>query len=160
MGPDVLILLGSKSDLPIAEKATKVLKDLGIPHEVRVASAHRTPQHLEELVRTKGAKVFIGIAGVAAALPGVIAAMTTRPVIGVPVGGAVPFDSLLSIVQMPGGVPVGTFAIGPAGAVNAGLMAASIVGATHPEVREALRKWRERRTRAVLDDPDPRVQRS
>lgn len=150
MGPDVLILLGSKSDLPVAEKATKVLKELGIAHEVRVASAHRTPQHLEELVRTRGAKVFIGMAGVAAALPGVIASMTTRPVIGVPVGGAVPFDSLLSIVQMPPGIPVAT--VGVDRGDNAAHLAAQILALSDPALGQKVAEQRRRAAERVLAD--------
>jgi 5-(carboxyamino)imidazole ribonucleotide mutase len=123
---DVMIIMGSKSDLAIGQKVTKVLTDFGISHELHVASAHRTPAYVEELVQERGAKVFVGIAGVAAALPGVIAAMTTKPVIGVPVGGKVPFDSLLSIVQMPPGIPVAT--VGVDRGDNAGFLAAQILG--------------------------------
>lgn len=147
---DVLILLGSKSDLPVAEKATKVLSQLGVRHEVRVASAHRTPQHLEELVRSRGAKVFVGIAGVAAALPGVIAAMTTKPVIGVPVGGKVPFDSLLSIVQMPPGIPVAT--VGVDRGDNAGFLAAQILAAADPGLAKRLDVQRADAASKVMAD--------
>ncbi len=150
MSPDVLILLGSKSDLPIAEKAAKVLKEFDIPHEVRVASAHRTPAHVEDLVKNKGAKVFIGMAGVAAALPGVIASMTTKPVIGVPVGGKVPYDSLLSIVQMPPGIPVAT--VGVDRGDNAAFLAAQILAMNDPALGEKVQAQRRRAAEKVLSD--------
>ena len=108
---DICVVLGSKSDLPIAEKCRSVLEKFDVSFEIRVASAHRAPKYLEEIISNaedSGCQVFIGMAGVAAALPGVIASMTTKPVIGVPVGGKVPLDSLLSIVQMPPGMPVAT----------------------------------------------------
>jgi len=150
VSPDVLILMGSKTDLPVAEKAVKVLKEFGITNEVRVASAHRTPQHVEDLVRNKGAKVFIGIAGVAAALPGVIASMTTRPVIGVPVGGKVPYDSLLSIVQMPPGIPVAT--VGVDRGDNAGFLAAQMLALQNPELQQRIGEQRRRAADKVLAD--------
>ena len=106
---DVTIILGSKSDLPVADKCSALLEEFDISHEVRVASAHRAPKYLEGVVDAAledGCRIFVGIAGMSAALPGVIASMTTRPVIGVPVGGKVPLDSLLSVVQMPPGMPV------------------------------------------------------
>jgi 5-(carboxyamino)imidazole ribonucleotide mutase len=154
--------MGSRSDWETMRHTVETLEALGVAHEVKVVSAHRTPDLLFEYAagaERRGIQVIVAGAGGAAHLPGMAASKTVLPVLGVPVESKVlkGMDSLLSIVQMPGGVPVGTFAIGPAGAVNAGLMAASIVGATNPEVREALRKWREQRTRAVLDDPDPRV---
>ena len=127
---DICVILGSKSDMPIAEKCRSVLDKFDVSYEIRVASAHRAPKYLEGIVESAegdGCKVFIGMAGVAAALPGVIASMTNKPVIGVPVGGKVPLDSLLSIVQMPKGVPVGTLAIGKAGAINSALLAAQIL---------------------------------
>ena len=111
---DVCIILGSKSDLPVANKCVSVLDEFSISHEVRVASAHRAPKYLESVIESaieSGCRVFIGMAGMAAALPGVIASMTTLPVIGVPVGGKVPLDSLLSIVQMPPGMPVATVGV-------------------------------------------------
>ena len=111
---DVCIILGSKSDLPVANKCVSVLDEFSISHEVRVASAHRAPKFLESVIESSiesGCRVFIGMAGMAAALPGVIASMTTLPVIGVPVGGKVPLDSLLSIVQMPPGMPVATVGV-------------------------------------------------
>jgi 5-(carboxyamino)imidazole ribonucleotide mutase len=142
--------------------AVETLKDLGVPHEVRVVSAHRTPDLLFEYAASaeeRGLEVIIAGAGGAAHLPGMVAAKTVLPVLGVPVQSRAlnGMDSLLSIVQMPGGVPVGTLAIGKAGATNAGLLAASIVGTGRPEIREALREYRDGRTRTVLDDPDPRV---
>ena len=106
MSPDVLIVMGSKSDAEVGKKAASVLSDFGVDHKMVVASAHRTPDHLRELVRSSDAKVFIAIAGLSAALPGTIAAYTTKPVIGVPVSGKVNLDSILSITQMPPGIPV------------------------------------------------------
>ncbi len=145
-----MIIMGSKSDLPVGEKVTKVLRDFGINHEIHVASAHRTPAYVEELVNERGAKVFVGIAGVAAALPGVIAAMTTKPVIGVPVGGKVPFDSLLSIVQMPPGIPVAT--VGVDRGDNAGFLAAQILSANDPALAERVASQRLRASEKVLQD--------
>ena len=153
---DVCIILGSKSDLPIAEKCVSVLNEFSISHEVRVASAHRAPKYLESVVESSiesGCRIFIGMAGMAAALPGVIASMTTLPVIGVPVGGKVPLDSLLSIVQMPKGIPVGTVAIGENGAFNAGLLAASIIALTDSKAKKNLEKWRRLQTAAIKKKP-------
>ncbi len=147
---DVMILMGSKSDLAIGEKAVKVLKDFGISHEMHVASAHRTPAYVEDLVKNRGAKVFIGMAGVAAALPGVIAAMTTKPVIGVPVGGKVPFDSLLSIVQMPPGIPVAT--VGVDRGDNAAFLAAQILGLTDSGLASKVAQQREKAAAKVMAD--------
>jgi 5-(carboxyamino)imidazole ribonucleotide mutase len=132
-----------------------------VPHEVRVVSAHRTPQLLVEYASTaeaRGLEVLIAGAGGSAHLPGMTAALTALPVLGVPVESKAlhGLDSLLSIVQMPPGVPVGTLAIGRAGAVNAALLAVAILGNTHPEFRAALRRFRAEQTQAVLDDPDPR----
>ncbi len=145
-----MILMGSKSDLAVGEKAVKVLTSLGVSSELHVASAHRTPAYVEELVKERGAKVFIGMAGVAAALPGVIAAMTTKPVIGVPVGGKVPFDSLLSIVQMPPGIPVAT--VGVDRGDNAGFLAAQILAAADPALAERLQAQRAAAAEKVLAD--------
>lgn len=150
MSPDVLILMGSKSDLPVGQKCTKVLDAFGIPYQMHVASAHRTPSYVEELVQERGAKVFIGIAGVAAALPGVIAAMTTKPVIGVPVGGKVPYDSLLSIVQMPPGIPVAT--VGVDRGDNAGHLAAQILGLTDETLAKRIAAQRQQAAEKVLSD--------
>lgn len=162
--PLVGVIMGSKSDWETMRHAADILTEFSVPHECRVVSAHRTPALMNEYAATaagRGLQVIIAGAGGAAHLPGMVASQTVLPVLGVPVQSRAlsGMDSLLSIVQMPGGIPVGTLAIGPAGAVNAALLAASIVGATRPEVREAVRRWREERTQAVLDDPDPRVER-
>ena len=152
---DVCILLGSRSDLPIAEKGTKVLDDFGIDYELRVASAHRAPKYLEGIVDAaleNDCLVFIGIAGVAAALPGVIAAMTVKPVIGVPVGGKVPLDSLLSIVQMPPGMPVAT--VGVDRGDNAALLAIQILSCRDPELATAFAAYREAMTDKVIADDE------
>ena len=141
--------------------AVEILDELDVPSSVRVVSAHRTPQLLVEMAsqaEADGIEVIIAGAGGAAHLPGMVAAHTIVPVLGVPVsskalGG---LDSLLSIVQMPGGVPVGTLAIGPAGAKNAGLLAVAIVATSRPDLRERLRAWRQRQTDDVLAHPDPR----
>jgi 5-(carboxyamino)imidazole ribonucleotide mutase len=159
--PLVGVIMGSRSDWDTMIHAVDVLERLEIPHEVRVVSAHRTPDLLftwAEEAETRGFRVIIAGAGGAAHLPGMVASKTVLPVLGVPVQSRAlqGLDSLLSIVQMPAGVPVGTLAIGRAGAVNAGLLAASIIGSEFPRVREALRAWRDARTEAVLGDPDPR----
>jgi 5-(carboxyamino)imidazole ribonucleotide mutase len=159
--PIVGVIMGSRSDWETMAHAVKTLEQLEIPHEVRVVSAHRTPDLLfswAEEAEERGFRVIIAGAGGAAHLPGMVAAKTVVPVLGVPVESRAlkGLDSLLSIVQMPGGVPVGTLAIGRAGAVNAALLAAAIVGAEFPRVREALRDYRDARTEAVLADPDPR----
>ena len=160
--PLVGVIMGSRSDWETMKEAVEVLEALAIPHEVRVVSAHRTPDLLFEYASTaesRGLRVIIAAAGGAAHLPGMTASKTILPVLGVPVQSRAlnGMDSLLSIVQMPGGVPVGTLAIGGAGAVNAAVLAAQILGGTDPVIREAVRKWRDARTRAVLDHPDPRV---
>ena len=161
--PLVCVIMGSRSDWGTMRHTVETLEALGVPHEARVVSAHRTPDLLFEYAagaEERGIQVIVAGAGGAAHLPGMAASKTVLPVLGVPIESLAlnGLDSLLSMVQMPGGIPVGTLAIGPSGAVNAALLAAAIVGATHPEVREALRRWREERTRAVLDDPDPRVE--
>jgi 5-(carboxyamino)imidazole ribonucleotide mutase len=153
--------MGSRSDWATMSSAVEILDELGVPSVVRVVSAHRTPQLLAEVAsaaEADGIEVIIAGAGGAAHLPGMVAAHTIVPVLGVPVTSKAlnGLDSLLSIVQMPGGVPVGTLAIGPAGAKNAGLLAAAIVGTSRPEVRERLRAWRQRQTDDVLAHPDPR----
>lgn len=161
--PLVSVIMGSKSDWPdVMEHAAAALDELGVPHEVRVVSAHRTPDLL--VAHAKGAKgrgieVVIAGAGGAAHLPGMVATMTTLPVIGVPVMSKAlrGLDSLLSIVQMPAGVPVATVAIGKAGARNAGLLAASIVANAHPEIGERLERFRDAQTQSVLEHPDPRA---
>ncbi|MGH8269422.1 MAG: 5-(carboxyamino)imidazole ribonucleotide mutase [Steroidobacteraceae bacterium] len=156
------IIMGSSSDWETLRCAAETLEKLSIPHEVRVVSAHRTPDLLFEYAsgaRSRGLEVIIAGAGGAAHLPGMTAAKTSLPVLGVPVqsktlGG---LDSLLSIVQMPAGVPVATFAIGAAGATNAALCAAAILANKHPAVAEALEAFRDKQTAGVLANPDPRV---
>ena len=157
----VAIIMGSQSDWETLVHASHTLDGFAVAHDVRVLSAHRTPAQLVEYVQSSerdGVEVVIAGAGGAAALPGAIAAQTTLPVLGVPIesklGG---LDSLLSMVQMPAGVAVGTLAIGRAGAVNAALLAVSILAAKRPELREALRRHREAQAQTVLDQPDPRV---
>src|SRR5688500_1668624 len=155
------IIMGSKSDWETLSHAADTLNKLGVPHEVKVVSAHRTPDLLFEYAGTaeaRGLQVLIAGAGGAAHLPGMAAAKTALPVLGVPVESAVlrGVDSLLSIVQMPAGVPVGTLAIGKAGAVNAALLAATILGTRYPSVREALKGFRRKQTQEVQDNPDPR----
>ncbi len=146
----VKIILGSKSDLEVGKKAVKVLKDLKIDHEMTVSSAHRTPERTKELC--KGADVFIAVAGLAAALPGVVAAHTTKPVIGVPVAGRMNLDSLLSIVQMPPGIPVAT--VGMNRGDNAALLAAEILATSDEKVREKLKEYRENRREKVYEDAE------
>jgi 5-(carboxyamino)imidazole ribonucleotide mutase len=141
--------------------AAETLRELGVEHEARVVSAHRTPDLLFEYAATaaaRGLEVIIAGAGGAAHLPGMCASKTVLPVLGVPVESKAlhGVDSLLSIVQMPAGIPVGTLAIGRAGAINAALLATSILGVKYPQFREAITRWRARQTRAVLDHPDPR----
>ncbi|WP_439621580.1 5-(carboxyamino)imidazole ribonucleotide mutase [Gemmata sp.] len=160
--PLVGIIMGSKSDWATMQHAADVLTQLGVPHEVRVVSAHRTPDLLfryAEEAEGRGIEVIIAGAGGAAHLPGMCAAKTCLPVLGVPVESAVlrGVDSLLSILQMPTGIPVGTLAIGKAGAANAGLLAAAVLGAKYPELRERLRAFRTKQTQTVLENPDPRA---
>lgn len=156
--PQVGIIMGSQSDWTTMKHAADTLAALGIPHEVRIVSAHRTPHRLVEYATTakaRGLKVVIAGAGGAAHLPGMAASMTPLPVFGVPVESHAlkGMDSLLSIVQMPGGVPVGTLAIGKAGAINAALLASSVIALMDPAVAEALDGWRARQTAAVADAP-------
>jgi 5-(carboxyamino)imidazole ribonucleotide mutase len=165
MKPLVGIIMGSQSDWETMRAAAEMLEQLGVAHEVRVVSAHRTPDLLFEYAstaRTRGIEVIIAGAGGAAHLPGMTAAKTSLPVLGVPVQSKAlnGMDSLLSIVQMPAGVPVATFAIGVAGAKNAGLFAASILAARHPAVGTALDKFRAHQTDSVLQNPDPTGQSS
>jgi len=160
MNPLVGIVMGSKSDWETMRHAAETLSELGIPHENRVVSAHRTPDLLFEYAASaegRGLEVIIAGAGGAAHLPGMCAAKTTLPVLGVPVESKVlkGVDSLLSIVQMPAGVPVGTLAIGKAGAINAALLSAAILGTKRAEYRDALAAYREAQTRRVLETPDP-----
>jgi 5-(carboxyamino)imidazole ribonucleotide mutase len=159
-GPLVGIIMGSTSDWETMEHAAKMLVDLGVPYETRVVSAHRTPDLLFEYAESaekRGVEVIIAGAGGAAHLPGMASSKTVLPVLGVPVESKAlkGLDSLLSIAQMPGGIPVGTLAIGKAGAINAGLLAAAILGAKHPHIRESLRKFRTAQTKRVLATPDP-----
>lgn len=152
--------MGSKSDWETMQHGAQILEALGIPHETKVVSAHRTPDLLfeyAESAESRGIEVIIAGAGGAAHLPGMTSAKTILPVLGVPVESRAlqGIDSLLSIVQMPAGVPVGTLAIGKPGAINAALLAASIVAIGHPEVRERLRAFRAEQTNAVLAQPDP-----
>ena len=156
--PLVGIIMGSQSDWTTMKHAAETLTALGVPHEVRIVSAHRTPQRLVEYATTargRGLKVVIAGAGGAAHLPGMAASMTPLPVFGVPVESHAlkGMDSLLSIVQMPGGVPVGTLAIGKAGAINAALLAGSVIALMDPKVAEALDAWRARQTAAVAEAP-------
>jgi 5-(carboxyamino)imidazole ribonucleotide mutase len=160
--PLVGILMGSSSDWPTLEHAAKVLDELGVPYEAEVVSAHRTPDRMMDYAATaehRGLRVIIAGAGGAAHLPGMVAAKTRLPVLGVPVQSHAlhGMDSLLSIVQMPGGVPVATFAIGAAGAKNAGLFAASILALNDARLAHALDAFRRAQTQSVLDHPDPRA---
>jgi 5-(carboxyamino)imidazole ribonucleotide mutase len=159
-GPLVGIVMGSRSDWATLEHAAETLSALGVPFEKRVVSAHRTPDLLFEYASSaepRGLEVIIAGAGGAAHLPGMIAAKTPLPVLGVPVESHAlhGLDSLLSIVQMPAGVPVATLAIGRAGAVNAALLAAAILAGKYPEIRHALRAFRTRQTETVLENPAP-----
>ncbi len=155
------IIMGSRSDWQTMAAAAQMLEELGVPHEVRVVSAHRTPDLLFEYAASaqeRGLQVIIAGAGGAAHLPGMVAAKSLLPVLGVPVESKAlsGMDSLLSIVQMPKGIPVGTLAIGPAGAANAALLAASMLANQDPQLRQALADFRQRQTEQVLAQPDPR----
>ena len=156
--PRVGIIMGSKSDWPTMKHAADVLTELGVAHEVKIVSAHRTPERLYQYAKTaksRGLAVIIAGAGGAAHLPGMTAALTTLPVLGVPVASEAlsGHDSLLSIVQMPAGVPVGTLAIGAAGATNAGLLAAEILALSDGELAKRVEALRARQTAAVLEAP-------
>lgn len=160
--PLVAIIMGSKSDWETMSHASQALDALGIAHDVRVMSAHRTPALVDEYIggaEGRGLEVIIAGAGGAAHLAGVAAAKTLLPVLGVPIQSRAlnGIDSLLSTVQMPGGIPVGTLAIGNSGATNAALLAAAILANKYPPVREALRRYREAQTQAVLAQSDPRA---
>lgn len=158
----VSIVLGSRSDLPVADKATKVFSEFGIEHQVRVASAHRSPSYLESVIKEAeeaGAQIHIAMAGLAAALPGVVAAMTTKPVIGVPVSGRVPYDSLLSIVQMPPGIPVAC--VGVDRGDNAAILALQILALGDPELRSAVDEHRHNAyLKVIRDDSDLQSERT
>ena len=160
--PRVGVVMGSRSDWETMEHASTVLIELGVPHEVQVVSAHRTPDLLfryAEQAVGRGIRVIVAGAGGAAHLPGMLAAKTRLPVFGVPVQSRAlnGMDSLLSIAQMPAGIPVGTLAIGRAGAVNAGLLAAAVLALHDTRLAQALENWRAKQTQAVLDQPDPRA---
>ncbi len=151
----VSIIMGSKSDWPIMEHASITLDTLNIPHEHRVLSAHRTPEALQEYLKdlqARGIKVIIAAAGGAAHLPGVVAASSLLPVIGVPMNSTLNgLDSLLSIAQMPGGIPVATMSIGKAGAINSAMYAASILGLIYPEYEFAVQRYRKRQADIILE---------
>lgn len=156
------IIMGSKSDWETMRHAAEVLDELKVPHEIEVVSAHRTPDKLfayAESAESRGLQVIIAGAGGAAHLPGMVAAKTLIPVFGVPVQSQAlnGMDSLLSIAQMPKGIPVGTLAIGKAGAANAALLAAAVLGNHYPEIRQALGRFREAQTNSVMANSDPRV---
>jgi len=146
----VLIIMGSKSDMHVAQKSKKILEELSVPYQIEVCSAHRTPQRLVEIVTGFQGDVVIAIAGLSAALPGAVAAHTLKPVIGVPVSGKVNLDSILSIVQMPPGIPVGS--VGLDRGENAALLAAQILGNNDPELLERLKAYRERMKEKVIAD--------
>lgn len=157
--PLVGVIMGSKSDLKYMGAAAELLEELGVPHEVKIVSAHRTPDWMFEYASTaekRGLEVIIAAAGGSAHLPGMVAAKTVLPVLGVPIPATalVGVDALLSIVQMPRGIPVGTLAIGEPGAANAALLATAIVSTDRPEMRERLRAWRAGRTQEVLSQRD------
>ena len=160
MSPLVGVIMGSKSDWETMQHASQTMEKLGVPCDVRVLSAHRTPDQLFEYVadaEKKGVEVFIAAAGGAAHLAGVVAAKTVVPVLGVPMESKLQgLDSLLSMVQMPAGIPVGTLAIGKAGAINAALFAIAILANKHTKYREALKKYREEQAKKVLEAGDPR----
>jgi 5-(carboxyamino)imidazole ribonucleotide mutase len=155
--PLVGVIMGSKSDWETMARTSEALTKLAIPHECRVVSAHRTPDLMAQYAKeagSRGLEVIVAAAGGAAHLPGMVAAHTTLPVLGVPIKSSVlnGVDSLLSIVQMPAGIPVGTLAIGNAGATNAALLAASILGNKYPDIRTRLEEWRRTQTESVLQE--------
>jgi len=161
MKPLVGIIMGSQSDWPTMQNAAETLESLNVPHEVRIVSAHRTPDLLFDYTssaESNGIEVIIAGAGGAAHLPGMAASKTELPVLGVPMESHAlkGMDSLLSIAQMPAGIAVGTLAIGRAGAVNAALLAAQILGLKYPDIKKAFSSYRQAQTQRVLDNPDPR----
>src|SRR5215469_16931185 len=156
--PHVGLIMGSQSDWPTLKAAAEILDALGVAHETKIVSAHRTPERMASYAKSaqgRGLKVIIAAAGGAAHLPGMTAAMTTLPVLGVPVESKAlkGLDSLLSIVQMPGGVPVATFAIGESGARNAALHAAAILALSDPKLAARLEAWRKKQTESVAEQP-------
>ena len=156
--PIIAIIMGSQSDWATMKHTTLILEELGVPYEAKIISAHRTPARLSkyaESARERGLKVLIAGAGMAAALPGAVAALTPLPVLGVPMDGKVMggLDALLAMSQMPAGIPVGTLAIGKAGAINSGILAASIIALNDPKVAAALDKFRANQTTNVTEDP-------
>lgn len=159
MNPRVAVIMGSRSDWETMEHCVKTLQKLEIAYEVRVLSAHRTPDALEAYVadaEAGGVEVFVAAAGGAAHLAGTVASQTVRPVLGIPMGTQLGgLDSLLSTVQMPAGIPVATLAIGRAGAVNAALLAAAIIGLSDAEIEVRLRSYREEQAQEILAEPDP-----
>jgi 5-(carboxyamino)imidazole ribonucleotide mutase len=146
----IQIILGSKSDIPVAEKAEKILKEFSVNYDIKVASAHRTPDFLKDLVEKNDAEVFIGVAGLSAALPGSIAAHTIKPVIGVPVSGKVNFDAVLSIVQMPPGIPVG--AVGLDRGDNAALLAIQILSVKDKKLSDEMKAYRKKMKDKILSN--------
>jgi 5-(carboxyamino)imidazole ribonucleotide mutase len=159
--PLIGVVMGSRNDWETMQHAASTLESFGVPHEVSVVSAHRTPDRLFDYAATaekRGLEVIIAGAGGAAHLPGMLASKAIIPILGVPIESHTlkGMDSLLSIVQMPGGVPVGTLAIGKAGAINAALLAISIISASRPPLREKLREWRAKQTQDVMSALDPR----
>jgi len=150
MSVEVLIVLGSKSDAEVGKKASSILEEFGVEHEMVVASAHRTPDLLRDLIRNTPAKIFIAVAGLSAALPGVIAAHTTKPVIGVPVSGKLSLDAILSVSQMPPGVPVA--AVGLDRGENAGILAVEILALKDERLAEKLKDHRDALKKWVLED--------
>ncbi len=148
----VSIIMGSKSDLPVAEKAINILKKFEVPFDINVASAHRTPHRVEELVINSDADIFIAIAGLSAALPGVVASFTTKPVIGVPVSGAINFDALLSVVQMPPGIPVA--AVGMDRGDNAATLAVEMLSIKDASLQEKLKAYRQEQADKVVADSE------
>jgi 5-(carboxyamino)imidazole ribonucleotide mutase len=144
----IQIILGSNSDMTIAEKAEKILKEFNVKYDIKIASAHRTPDYLKEIVEKNNADLFIGFAGLSAALPGAIASHTIKPVIGVPVSGKVNFDSILSIVQMPPGIPVA--AVGLDRGDNAALLAIQILSIKDKKLEEKMKKFREKMKENII----------
>ncbi|MFA5451980.1 MAG: 5-(carboxyamino)imidazole ribonucleotide mutase [Candidatus Methanomethylophilaceae archaeon] len=150
--PKVLIIMGSKSDFSVAEKAVEIFKKFNIENEVVVASAHRTPKRVEDLVKGADAEIFIAIAGLSAALPGAVAAATTKPVIGVPVSGKINLDALLSVVQMPPGIPVA--AVGLDRGDNAAILAVQMLSISNVDLRSKLADYREEMAAKVVEDSE------